>query len=303
MPLNYSKWDQLEISDGSDIEGHPNVDKKSFIRSISSLVRKSMWKQSDVHEKREARNHRIEQLGAEVACNDVLLARLRILRPKLAQSGSSYFSSEVDRLRTNPSPEAPPTNAAKPYDEMILTLLQNIGKRYKMPRPYVAPFPPYHHHSAGSSIKYCLDYLATSASSRALWSTTPTTLSPPHERITLNHRITRASNSHSPHLNTRTPSRQEDPIDNYYTTVTGRSPPPPPRSQNALWDSSTTQPRQLRVQRHLPPSPEDVEGLLQRYFQIINLWRPIHAAYDWPLALCDCNSIDQSRDLVWRRTP
>ncbi|KAH9014412.1 hypothetical protein EDB85DRAFT_1899224 [Lactarius pseudohatsudake] len=73
-------------------------------------------------------------------------------------------------------------------------------------------------------------------------------------------------------------------------------------SQNALWDSSTTQPRQLRVQRHLPP--EDVEGLLQRYFQIINLWRPIHhAAYDWPLALCDCNSIDQSHDLVWRRTP
>ncbi|KAH9172917.1 hypothetical protein EDB89DRAFT_2069369 [Lactarius sanguifluus] len=52
-----------------------------------------------------------------------------------------------------------------------------------------------------------------------------------------------------------------------------------------------------RVQRHLPP--EDVEGLLQRRFQIINLWRPIHhAAYDWPLALCDFNSVDQSRDLV-----
>ncbi|KAH9171727.1 hypothetical protein EDB89DRAFT_2114397 [Lactarius sanguifluus] len=52
-----------------------------------------------------------------------------------------------------------------------------------------------------------------------------------------------------------------------------------------------------RVQRHLPP--EDVEGLLQRRFQIVNLWRPIrHAAYDWPLALCDCNSIDRNRDLV-----
>ncbi|KAH9049985.1 Cdc37 N terminal kinase binding-domain-containing protein [Lactarius hengduanensis] len=120
MPLNYSKWDQLEVSDDSDIEGHPNVDKKSLIR----------WKQRDIHEKREVRNHRIEQLEAEVACNDVLLARLRALQPKLAQSGSPYFSSEVDRLRTNPSPEAPPTNAAKPvpYDEMILTLLQNIAK-------------------------------------------------------------------------------------------------------------------------------------------------------------------------------
>ncbi|KAI9465565.1 Cdc37 N terminal kinase binding-domain-containing protein [Lactarius psammicola] len=120
MPLNYSKWDQLEVSDDSDIEGHPNVDKKSLIR----------WKQRDIHEKREARNRRIEQLGAEVACNDVLLTRLHAIQPKLAQSGSSYFSSEVDRLRTNPSPEAPPTNAAKPvpYDEMILTLLQTIAK-------------------------------------------------------------------------------------------------------------------------------------------------------------------------------
>ncbi|KAH9024074.1 hypothetical protein EDB85DRAFT_2150768 [Lactarius pseudohatsudake] len=52
-----------------------------------------------------------------------------------------------------------------------------------------------------------------------------------------------------------------------------------------------------RVQRHLPS--DDVEGLLQGRFQIINLWRPIHhAAHDWPLALCDCNSIDRSRDLV-----
>ncbi|KAI9443073.1 Cdc37 N terminal kinase binding-domain-containing protein [Lactarius indigo] len=120
MPLNYSKWDQLEVSDDSDIEGHPNVDKKSLIR----------WKQRDIHEKREVRNHRIEQLGAEVACNDVLLARLRAIQPKLAQSGSPYFSSEVDRLSTNPSPEAPSTNAAKaiPYDEMILTLLRTIAK-------------------------------------------------------------------------------------------------------------------------------------------------------------------------------
>ena len=30
--LNYSKWDNLELSDDSDIEVHPNVDKRSFIR-------------------------------------------------------------------------------------------------------------------------------------------------------------------------------------------------------------------------------------------------------------------------------
>lgn len=98
-----------------------------FGNPISSYRR---WKQRDIHEKREARNQRIDQLEAEVACNNVLLTRLRAFQPKLAQSGSSYLSSEVDRLRTNPSPEAPPTNAAKPvpYDEMILTLFQTIAK-------------------------------------------------------------------------------------------------------------------------------------------------------------------------------
>jgi cell division cycle protein 37 len=100
--LNYSKWDQLEVclsllplqlfsllhvSDDSDIKGHPNVDKGYLIRSVSlpflfgeidfpSHRTARGWKQSDIHEKREVRNHSIEQLGAEVACNDVVLARL-----------------------------------------------------------------------------------------------------------------------------------------------------------------------------------------------------------------------------------
>jgi len=59
----------------------------------------------------------------------------------------------------------------------------------------------------------------------------------------------------------------------------------------------TTESAVARVRRHLPS--EDVEGLLQRRFQIVNLWRPIHhVALDWPLALCDFNSVDRSRDLV-----
>ncbi|KAH9079196.1 Cdc37 N terminal kinase binding-domain-containing protein, partial [Lactarius deliciosus] len=138
IPLNYSKWDQLEVSD-SDIKGHPNIDKISLIR----------WKLRDVHEKREARNHRIEQLGAEVAGNDALLARLRVLQPKLAQSGSSYFSSEVDRLRTNPSLGAPPANIAnwsRTTRSYLLLSSKTSQKRYKMLRPYVVPFPPYHRH-------------------------------------------------------------------------------------------------------------------------------------------------------------
>jgi hypothetical protein len=59
----------------------------------------------------------------------------------------------------------------------------------------------------------------------------------------------------------------------------------------------TTASAVARVWRHLPS--EDVEGLLERRFQIVNLWRPIHhVALDWPLALCDFNSVDRSRDLV-----
>ncbi|KAH9477751.1 Hydroxylase/desaturase CTB9 [Psilocybe cubensis] len=46
-----------------------------------------------------------------------------------------------------------------------------------------------------------------------------------------------------------------------------------------------------RVHRHMPV--DEVPKLLEQRFQIINLWRPIHhAAYDWPLALCDYRSVD-----------
>jgi len=50
-----------------------------------------------------------------------------------------------------------------------------------------------------------------------------------------------------------------------------------------------------RVHRHLPAS--DAQKLLERRFQIINLWRPIaNPAVDWPLALCDHRSVDVERD-------
>ncbi|KAF5340246.1 hypothetical protein D9611_007794 [Ephemerocybe angulata] len=51
-----------------------------------------------------------------------------------------------------------------------------------------------------------------------------------------------------------------------------------------------------RVHRHLPAS--EAPGLLERRFQIINMWRPIkHAALEWPLALCDYRSLDVEKDL------
>ncbi|KZS89166.1 hypothetical protein SISNIDRAFT_528139 [Sistotremastrum niveocremeum HHB9708] len=59
----------------------------------------------------------------------------------------------------------------------------------------------------------------------------------------------------------------------------------------------TAQSAEARVHRHLPAS--DVPGLLARRYQIINLWRPIrHAALDYPLALCDFQTIDEKNDLI-----
>lgn len=52
MPIDYSKWDKIELSDDSDVEVHPNVDKPSFIR----------WKQRDIHEKRQQRNIEIKSI-------------------------------------------------------------------------------------------------------------------------------------------------------------------------------------------------------------------------------------------------
>ncbi|OBZ68714.1 Hsp90 co-chaperone Cdc37 [Grifola frondosa] len=123
MPLNYSKWDKLELSDDSDIEGHPNVDKKSLIR----------WKQRDIHEKREARKHHIAQLHAEIACDEVLRSRLRQIVEDVASQGPPHFSALVERFKTQPSPEAPPSNAPEPktYDEMLLSLMLQVWETAK----------------------------------------------------------------------------------------------------------------------------------------------------------------------------
>ncbi|KAL8873893.1 MAG: hypothetical protein Q9174_000696 [Haloplaca sp. 1 TL-2023] len=66
MVVNYSKWDALELSDDSDIEVHPNVDKRSFIRA----------KQNQIHQQRFERKHQIETYKYERVVNDDLLQRI-----------------------------------------------------------------------------------------------------------------------------------------------------------------------------------------------------------------------------------
>lgn len=115
--LNYSKWDNLELSDDSDVEVHPNVDKKSFIR----------WKQRDIHEKRDVRKQDLLNLKAEKEINDTLKPMLDEVTKSTIAEGSSFYSREVSRLtagraeRGNKDGPEGPTS-----DDMMLSLLLQI---------------------------------------------------------------------------------------------------------------------------------------------------------------------------------
>jgi cell division cycle protein 37 len=91
------------------------------------------WKQRDIHEKREMRKAHIAQLKADIACNDVLAPRLRQIASDVEAKGPSEFSTLVERFKTSPSPEAPPTNAPgqKTYDEMLLALMLKVWEGAK----------------------------------------------------------------------------------------------------------------------------------------------------------------------------
>lgn len=73
MPIDYSKWDKIELSDDSDIEVHPNVDKKSFIK----------WKQRDIHEKRAQRNVEIKSILVQLTMYAKLNSRVDFLLENL----------------------------------------------------------------------------------------------------------------------------------------------------------------------------------------------------------------------------
>jgi len=66
--VDYSKWDKLELSDDEEIEVHPNVDKRSFIR----------WKQASLHKERRERRDTIHALELETLLNEKMLAKLQV---------------------------------------------------------------------------------------------------------------------------------------------------------------------------------------------------------------------------------
>lgn len=126
MPIDYSKWDKLELSDDSDIEVHPNVDKNSFIK----------WKQQDIHQKREERNMEIKTLEQQLTMYTHLNKRvdyilklkdgsLLIDLDKLEVTLNSNFDKlekcEGDRIDKD----------IPPYNEMVLDLFEQFINELK----------------------------------------------------------------------------------------------------------------------------------------------------------------------------
>jgi cell division cycle protein 37 len=120
MPLNYSKWDNLEISDDSDIETHPNVDKASMVR----------WKQRDIHDKREQRKLQIAKLNSELSLNGVLRPRIETVIAGVEDKGVAHYRAVQRRIKEQPSDEKPATNAPNQptYDMMLGQLLSDVWR-------------------------------------------------------------------------------------------------------------------------------------------------------------------------------
>lgn len=121
MAIDYSKWDKLEISDDSDVEVHPNVDKNSFIR----------WKQRDIHEKRMQREQQIKGLKVQKEMYTQLNKRVDLLLSTFTDSelesesernnfiNSKFDKSEKCTLETQ-------TDDSPTYNEMVEDLFTQI---------------------------------------------------------------------------------------------------------------------------------------------------------------------------------
>ncbi|TPX14358.1 uncharacterized protein E0L32_005554 [Thyridium curvatum] len=140
MPVDYSKWDALELSDDSDIEVHPNVDKRSFIRA----------KQNQIHAERQQRRNQIETFKYERQINDALIRRITALLDSFkahaadAGAGGSSNPGEVafrvvmeSAAGLKPEDDNPPPRPEgvhgseeklPTYTKMMATLLDQVNK-------------------------------------------------------------------------------------------------------------------------------------------------------------------------------
>jgi cell division cycle protein 37 len=132
--------DALELSDDSDIEVHPNVDKRSFIRA----------KQSQIHMERQQRKLQAEAYKHERVINAALLQRLSGLLSAVtshSQQGTSThvgpadvaFWAVMEMALGNPGEDTPPPRPEgladedlpplPNYSKMMMVILDEVNKR------------------------------------------------------------------------------------------------------------------------------------------------------------------------------
>ncbi|QSL65672.1 hypothetical protein MERGE_002985 [Pneumocystis wakefieldiae] len=120
MVLDYSKWDKLELSDDSDIEVHPNVDKRSFIR----------WKQRDIHEKRQARKQAILDIGSNIQMNkdlkEQILRLICALKTSTDQDPDQVVMSILQEISLE---NIPHIEGAVKYNVYIRRLIEKVKEK------------------------------------------------------------------------------------------------------------------------------------------------------------------------------
>ncbi|EGX89128.1 Hsp90 co-chaperone Cdc37 [Cordyceps militaris CM01] len=133
--VDYRKWDSLELSDDSDIEVHPNVDKRSFIRA----------KQNQIHAEREQRKRQVEALEYERIINETLSQRLISLislmkthttgKPPPGSPSDAAFKAAMQLMASdvNDQPPSPPeglfVDVPNPtYSNMIFRILDEVKR-------------------------------------------------------------------------------------------------------------------------------------------------------------------------------
>ncbi|KAI8922778.1 Cdc37 N terminal kinase binding-domain-containing protein [Entophlyctis helioformis] len=120
MPIDYSKWDAIELSDDEDFECHPNVDKKSMVR----------WKQDQVHKERRERKDQFDLLSLELATTAKFLADFpAVVESRLASVASS--AALIDALKGLQA------EAEKTYTDPIRT--ESLGRINSWPQNWEAP--------------------------------------------------------------------------------------------------------------------------------------------------------------------
>jgi cell division cycle protein 37 len=94
---------------------------------IGSIYR---WKQRDIHEKREQRKFKIAQYEQELKNNSVLYPKIVEITKDVAGGGPPAFSTTVERLKTQPLPDAPGPGQTR-YDDMLHELMVSVWEECK----------------------------------------------------------------------------------------------------------------------------------------------------------------------------